>query len=83
MMKLQFLGPPHLREYHGRGLHILSGQTVEVDEATGEALMADFPGVFLKVEGKPQPPAAKEPAASTQSMAAPPRDKQIAKTKRR
>ena len=74
-MKLQFLGPPHLREYHGRGLHVLSGQTVEVDQATGEALLADFPGVF--VEDKVQ-----EQAASNQSMAAPPRDKQIAKTKR-
>ena len=78
-MKLEFLGPPHLREYHGRGLHVLSGQTVEVAEAEAQELMASFPGIFVPVEDKGK----QAPAASNQSMSAPPSNKQIAKTKRR
>ena len=52
-MELKFKAG-RLAEYHGNGISVKDGDTVEVPIATGQKLLDDFPDMFSAVsEAKP------------------------------
>lgn len=82
-MKVQFKGAPHLTEYHGlvdgADLYLSRGGIADVSDEAGAMLVADFPGIFVKVEER-------KPTGTTplqQALASAPADKQIREGKPR
>lgn len=89
-MKVQFKGAPHLPEYRGfvdgDDLCLSRGGIADVSDEAGAVLVADFPGIFVKVEERKAPDAGAQPAGTTpllQTMAGAPADKQIREGKPR
>lgn len=81
-MKVQFKGAPHLTEYHGlvdgAELYLSMGGFADVSDEAGAILVADFPGIFVKVEEKPT-----GVTPLQQALASAPADRQVREGKPR